>query len=124
MKASAEFSRKNYAETFSRSDQPYLPNIIYAAIPTLGLPVVLSFRTMTFETIATAQSGLSNIPAGAAIQFSAIGIVGPRGCEKIVSNREISMFVNVNAHPGSKPKALGELGELSRARVILERIQI
>jgi CRP/FNR family nitrogen fixation transcriptional regulator len=28
------------------------------------------------------------------------------------------MFVNVNAHPGSKPKALGELGELSRARII------
>ena len=28
------------------------------------------------------------------------------------------MFVNVNAHPGSKPKALGQLGELSRARVI------
>ena len=28
------------------------------------------------------------------------------------------MFVNVNAHPGSRPKALGELGELSRARVI------
>jgi CRP/FNR family transcriptional regulator, nitrogen fixation regulation protein len=28
------------------------------------------------------------------------------------------MFVNVNAHPGSKPKALGELGQLSRARVI------
>ena len=27
------------------------------------------------------------------------------------------MFVNVNAHPGSKPKALGQLGELSRARV-------
>ena len=29
------------------------------------------------------------------------------------------MFVNVNAHPGSKPKALGELGQLSRARVML-----
>jgi CRP/FNR family nitrogen fixation transcriptional regulator len=28
------------------------------------------------------------------------------------------MFVNVNAHPGSKPKPLGQLGELSRARVI------
>ena len=29
------------------------------------------------------------------------------------------MFINVNAHPGSKPKILGELGQLSRARVIL-----
>ena len=28
------------------------------------------------------------------------------------------MFVNVNAHPGSRPKALGQLGELSRERVI------
>jgi CRP/FNR family nitrogen fixation transcriptional regulator len=28
------------------------------------------------------------------------------------------MFVNVNSHPGSLPKALGELGDLSRARVI------
>ena len=28
------------------------------------------------------------------------------------------MFVNVNAHPGSRPKALGQLGELSRARLI------
>ena len=28
------------------------------------------------------------------------------------------MFVNVNAHPGSRPTALGQLGELSRARVI------
>jgi CRP/FNR family nitrogen fixation transcriptional regulator len=28
------------------------------------------------------------------------------------------MFVNVSAYPGSKPKVLGELGLLSRARVI------
>ncbi len=28
------------------------------------------------------------------------------------------MFVNVNAHPGSMPRALGVLGELSRTRVI------
>jgi CRP/FNR family transcriptional regulator, nitrogen fixation regulation protein len=28
------------------------------------------------------------------------------------------MFVNVNAHPGSRPKVLGELGELSRARIV------
>jgi len=28
------------------------------------------------------------------------------------------MFVSVSAHPGSKPKPLGQLGELSRARVI------
>src|SRR5207342_1771178 len=34
-----------------------------------------------------------------------------------------SMFVNVNAHPGSKPKALGELGQLSRARVILSEFR-
>ena len=33
------------------------------------------------------------------------------------------MFVNVNAHPGSRPKALGELGELSRARVILSEFK-
>jgi CRP/FNR family transcriptional regulator, nitrogen fixation regulation protein len=42
----------------------------------------------------------------------------PYGGGKSVSNREISMFVNVNAHPGSRPKALGELGELSRARIV------
>src|SRR4051794_37104731 len=29
------------------------------------------------------------------------------------------MFVNVNAHPGSRSKAVGELGELSRAQAIL-----
>jgi CRP/FNR family transcriptional regulator, nitrogen fixation regulation protein len=33
------------------------------------------------------------------------------------------MFVNVNAHPGSKPKSLGELGQLSRARVILSEFR-
>ena len=33
------------------------------------------------------------------------------------------MFVNVNAHPGSKPKALGELGQLSRARIILSEFK-
>ena len=33
------------------------------------------------------------------------------------------MFVNVNAHPGSRPKALGQLGELSRARVILSEFK-
>src|SRR6266550_4803251 len=43
--------------------------------------------------------------------------------EKNVSNRERSMFVNVNAHPGSRPTALGELGELSRARVILSEFK-
>ena len=33
------------------------------------------------------------------------------------------MFVNVNAHPGSKPKALGELGQLSRARIVLSEFK-
>ena len=33
------------------------------------------------------------------------------------------MFVNVNAHPGSRPTAVGELGELSRARVILSEFK-
>jgi len=33
------------------------------------------------------------------------------------------MFVNVNAHPGSKPKAPGELGQLSRARIILSEFK-
>jgi CRP/FNR family nitrogen fixation transcriptional regulator len=33
------------------------------------------------------------------------------------------MFVNVNSHPGSKPKSLGELGQLSRARVILSEFR-
>src|SRR5258707_12219245 len=33
------------------------------------------------------------------------------------------MFVNVNAHPGSRPKALGELGVLSRERVILSEFK-
>ena len=33
------------------------------------------------------------------------------------------MFVNVNAYPGSRPKALGQLGELSRARVILSEFK-
>jgi CRP/FNR family nitrogen fixation transcriptional regulator len=33
------------------------------------------------------------------------------------------MFINVNSHPGSKPKSLGELGQLSRARVILSEFR-
>ena len=33
------------------------------------------------------------------------------------------MFVNVNAYPGSRPTALGQLGELSRARVILSEFK-
>jgi CRP/FNR family transcriptional regulator, nitrogen fixation regulation protein len=33
------------------------------------------------------------------------------------------MFVNVNAHPGSRPKILGQLGELSRARAILSEFK-
>src|SRR6266550_5740804 len=33
------------------------------------------------------------------------------------------MFVNVNANPGSRPRALGELGELSRARVFLSEFK-
>jgi CRP/FNR family transcriptional regulator, nitrogen fixation regulation protein len=33
------------------------------------------------------------------------------------------MFVNVNAHPGSRPQVLGALGELSRARAILSEFK-
>ena len=33
------------------------------------------------------------------------------------------MFVNINAHPGSRPKVLGQLGELSRARVVLSEFK-
>ncbi len=33
------------------------------------------------------------------------------------------MFINVNSHPGSQPKALGGLGQLSRARVILSEFK-
>lgn len=33
------------------------------------------------------------------------------------------MFVNINAHPGSQPKVLGELGQLSRSRVILSEFR-
>jgi CRP/FNR family transcriptional regulator, nitrogen fixation regulation protein len=33
------------------------------------------------------------------------------------------MFVNVNAHPGSRPTALGHLGGLSRAKVILSEFK-
>ena len=33
------------------------------------------------------------------------------------------MFVNVNAHPGSRPKVLGQLGELSRARTMLSEFK-
>src|ERR1700704_6425411 len=47
----------------------------------------------------------------------------PTKCGKIVSNGEKSMFVSVNAHPGSRPRALGELGELSRARAILSEFK-
>src|SRR3954467_15266978 len=53
-------------------------------------------------------------------------IPGPvirRGCEQIISNRGPTMFVNVNAHPGSTPKVLGQLGQLSRARVILSKFR-
>jgi CRP/FNR family nitrogen fixation transcriptional regulator len=33
------------------------------------------------------------------------------------------MFVNVNAHPGSRPKTPGQLGKLSRARIILSEFK-
>ena len=33
------------------------------------------------------------------------------------------MFVNINSHPGTKPKALGELGQLSRARIVLSEFK-
>jgi CRP/FNR family nitrogen fixation transcriptional regulator len=33
------------------------------------------------------------------------------------------MLVSINAHPGSKPRALGELGQLSRARFILSEFK-
>jgi CRP/FNR family nitrogen fixation transcriptional regulator len=33
------------------------------------------------------------------------------------------MFINVNAHPSTRPKALGELGELSRARIVLSEFK-
>src|SRR5215470_5568410 len=33
------------------------------------------------------------------------------------------MLVNVNAHPGSRPKILGQLGELSRARALLSEFK-
>lgn len=33
------------------------------------------------------------------------------------------MFVSVNAHPGSRPKVLGELGDLSRAQAILSEFK-
>lgn len=33
------------------------------------------------------------------------------------------MFININAHPSTRPKALGELGELSRARIVLSEFK-
>jgi CRP/FNR family transcriptional regulator, nitrogen fixation regulation protein len=33
------------------------------------------------------------------------------------------MFINVNAHLSTRPKALGELGELSRARIVLSEFK-
>ena len=33
------------------------------------------------------------------------------------------MLVNINSHPGSRPKVLGQLGELSRARIILSEFK-
>src|SRR5436309_2132994 len=45
------------------------------------------------------------------------------GLRTICFKQGDSMFVNVNSHPGSRPKVLGELGELSRARVILSEFK-
>src|SRR5436190_10928440 len=71
-----------------------------------------------------ARSGLTQIREGPATHSQTLGNAGaPPGREQIVSNRERSMFVNVNAHPGSRPKALGQLGELSRERVILNEFK-
>jgi CRP/FNR family transcriptional regulator, nitrogen fixation regulation protein len=33
------------------------------------------------------------------------------------------MFISINAHPPTRPKALGELGELSRARIVLNEFK-
>ncbi len=33
------------------------------------------------------------------------------------------MFININAHPSTRPIALGELGELSRARIVLSEFK-
>jgi CRP/FNR family nitrogen fixation transcriptional regulator len=33
------------------------------------------------------------------------------------------MFININAHPSTSSKALGELGELSRARIVLSEFK-
>src|SRR6476469_218357 len=74
---------------------------------------------MALETIATvAASGLMG--------FGSCEDGAPRPSHKrgkFASKKEISMFVNVNAHPGSRPSAVGQLGELSRARVILSEFK-
>src|SRR6478735_7184243 len=74
---------------------------------------------MALETIATvAASGLMG--------FSSWEDGAPRPSHKrgkFASKKEISMFVNVNGHPGSRPGAVGQLGELSRARVILSEFK-
>ena len=63
-------------------------------------------------------------PGGSQAIFFGHWQCAPSGMRTNCLKQGRSMFVNVNAHPGSKPKALGQLGELSRARVIAERIQI
>jgi CRP/FNR family transcriptional regulator, nitrogen fixation regulation protein len=75
---------------------------------------------MAFKPIArrTAFWFKENSAMGRRKGFATSSHLSSKNAEKLAPNKEISMFVNVNARPGSMPKALGELGELSRARVI------
>src|SRR4051795_13279949 len=71
-----------------------------------------------------------NRPCGAPCRRPCLGIAPGRfpsrslkflDAKKIGSNKETSMFVNVNAHPGNRSN--GELGELSRAKAILSEFK-
>src|SRR6476620_9831791 len=89
----------------------------------------MSFGTMAVRTMAVRTMALKPIAraTGPVVEHTGSDCravtSSPYGCEKIGSNRETSMFVNVNAHPGSRPKVLGELGELSRAKAILSEFK-
>src|SRR4051794_17346616 len=87
----------------------------------------MSFRTMTFRSMILGTIARHS-RAGLKHCWRKLGMGDVRNpgfiwMRKTVSNTEISMFVNVNAHPGSRPKAVGELGELSRARIVLSEFK-
>src|SRR5215212_6227241 len=84
----------------------------------------LYLRTMTVETIAHDTAyGLRTLLTGRCQDNHTPWQCQPSRMQTNCLKQGDIMFLNINAHPGSKPKSFGELGQLSRARVILSEFK-